>query len=161
MKILFKFQVNRMKIEDFRITTLVDLGPMLTFWSMLTLKIFRWLNSVIWNINPLQISSQWDENWRFQKFHQNCWPLACDDLLVHVDHKNNWLVEFSDPKYKSSSNFKSIGWKLRFLEISPKLLTFGICWHFDLKNNKFLPYDKLHHVVKFCEDRFKIVTCRR
>ena len=29
------------------------------------------------------------------------------DLLVHVDLKNNWLVEFSDLKYKSSSNFKS------------------------------------------------------
>ena len=33
MQILFKFQVNRMKIEDFRNTTWdVDLWPMLTFW---------------------------------------------------------------------------------------------------------------------------------
>ena len=31
------------------------------------------------------------------------------DLLVDVDLKNDWLVQFSDPKYKSSSNFKSIG----------------------------------------------------
>ena len=38
--ILLKFQVNRMKIEDFRNTTLVvDLGPILTFWSTLTSKI--------------------------------------------------------------------------------------------------------------------------
>ena len=28
------------------------------------------------------------------------------DLLADVDLKNNWLVEFSDLKYKSSSNFK-------------------------------------------------------
>ena len=37
------------------------------------------------------------------------------------------------------------------------LLTF---WPFDLKNNSLLSYDKLYHVVKFCEDRLKIVTCR-
>ena len=29
---------------------------------------------------------------------------------------------------------------------------------FDLKNKRLLPYDKLYHVVKFREDRFKIVT---
>ena len=76
---LFKFQVSRMKIEDFKNTFLVvDLGTMLTLWS--------------------------------------------------VDLKNNWLVDFSDLKYKCSSNFKSIGWKLRISEISPKLLTFGLCW---------------------------------
>ena len=77
-----------------------------------------------------------------------------------VDLKNNSLVEFSDLKYKSSSKFKPMGWKLRILETSPKLLTFGLCWPFDLKNNWLLPDDKLHHVVKFLEDRFKIVTCR-
>ena len=49
---------------DFRNTTLVvDLGTILTFWCMLTSKIIGCLNSVIWNINPLQISSQSDENW--------------------------------------------------------------------------------------------------
>ena len=106
MQLLFKFQDNRMKIEDFRnLTQVVDLWPMLIFWCMMTLK-------------------------------------------------NNWLVEFSDLKYKSSSNFKSIRWKLRILEPSPRLLTFG------LKYNRLLPYDKVFHVVKFCEDRFKIVTCR-
>ena len=31
------------------------------------------------------------------------------ELLVYVDLKNNWLVQFGDLKYKSSSNFKSIG----------------------------------------------------
>ena len=57
MQILFKFQVNGMKIEDFRNTTLVvDLGPMLTS------KIIGWLDSVTETINPLQISSQSDEN---------------------------------------------------------------------------------------------------
>ena len=29
------------------------------------------------------------------------------------------------------------------------------------KNNGLLSYDKLYHVVKFREYRFKIVTCRR
>ena len=59
MQILFKFQINGMKIENFRITTfVVDLGPMLTFWSMLTSKIIGWVNSVTWNINPFQISSK-------------------------------------------------------------------------------------------------------
>ena len=54
MQILFKFQVNEMKIEDFRNTS----------WVV--------------------------------------------DLLVEVDLKNNWLVEFSDLKYKSSSNLKTL-----------------------------------------------------
>ncbi len=49
---------------------------------------------------PLQISSESDENWQLS---------AYVDLLADVDLKNNCLVEFSDLKYKSSSNFKSIG----------------------------------------------------
>ena len=61
------------------------------------------------------------------------------DLLANVDLQIICLVELSDLKYKSSSNFKSIGWKLRILEIPPKLLTFGLCWPFDLKNNRLLP----------------------
>ena len=113
-----------------------------------------------WNINPFQISNQLDENRGFQKYHLtgSCWHWAHVDLLADVDLHNNWLLEFSDLKYKSFSNFKSIGWKLRILEISPKLLTF---WPLDLKNNRLFPYDKLYHVVKFREDRFKIVTCRQ
>ena len=47
------------------------------------------------------------------------------------------------------------------LEIKPKLLTFGLCREFDLKNNRLLAYDKLYHVVKFREDRFKNVICRQ
>ena len=40
LQILFKFQVNRMKIEAFRNTTgVVNLSSILTFWSMLTSKI--------------------------------------------------------------------------------------------------------------------------
>ena len=34
------------------------------------------------------------------------------------------------------------------LEIPPELLTFGLYWPFDLKNNRLLLYDKLYHVVK-------------
>ena len=83
MKSLFKFHVNRMKIEDFRNTALVVvLGPMLTFWSMLISKTIGWLNSLTWNVNPLQISSQLDENWGIWKSHLSCWPLAYVDLLT-------------------------------------------------------------------------------
>ena len=49
MQLLFKFQVNRMKIDNFR-------------------------------------------------------TLAYVDVLVDVDLKNNWLIEFNDLTYKSSSN---------------------------------------------------------
>ena len=154
MQLLFKFQVNRMKIEDFRNTTLVvDLGPMLTFWSMLTSKIIggwiQWPDMQI--LFKFQVNRMKIDNFR---------NLAYVDLLADVDLKNNWRVEFSDLKYKSSSNSKSIGWKLRILEISPKMLTFGLCWLFDLKNNRLLAYYKLYQVVKFPQDRFEIVTWR-
>ena len=153
-----------MKIEDFRNTTLVvDIGPMLTFWSMLTSKIIGWFNSVTRCATPLQISRESGENWGFYNYHLSCWPWAYVDLLVDDAFKNYWLVEFSDKKYKRSSNFKSIGWKLRILEIRPKLLTFSLYWLFDLltSNKRLLPDDKLYHVVKSREDLFKIVTWRQ
>ena len=51
-----------MKTEDFGNTTLVvDLGTILTFWSMLTTKIIGWFNSVTKYATPLEISSQSDE----------------------------------------------------------------------------------------------------
>ena len=121
---MFKFQVNRIKIEDFRHLADVDL------LIYVDIKINRWFNSVTWYVNAFQISSQLDENWEFRKYHLSCWPLAYLDLLVGVDLQNHWLVEFSYLKYKSSSNFKSIGWKLRILKIPPLLLTLGICWPF-------------------------------
>ena len=98
LQILFKIQVNQMKIDNFRNLAYVDF-------------------------------------------------LAYVDLLANVDLKNTLVVEFSDLKYKSSLNFKSIGWKLRILEIPSKLLTFGLCCplayvdllaNVDLKNNWWL-----------------------
>ena len=129
MQILFKFQVNGMKIEDFKNSSLVvDLWPMLTILSMLTLKIIagwiQWPKIYVlfkFQVNRMKIEEYWNNTC--------CWPLVYD-LLDDVDLKNNWLVEFIDLKYKSSSNFMSIRWKLRILEISPKLLTFGLCWSF-------------------------------
>ena len=105
-------------------------------WKMKILVIWKiccpfdlknnWLvNSVTKNINPLQIWSQSVEKWGFLKYHLSCWSWTYVDLLATVDLKNNFLVEFSDLKYKYSSNIKSTGWKLRNLEISPKLLTFS------------------------------------
>ena len=55
MKMLFKFQVSRMKIEDFRILAYVDL---LVYDN---LKINRWLSSATTYAKGLQISSQLDE----------------------------------------------------------------------------------------------------
>ena len=59
------------------------------------------------------------------------------------------MVEFSDLICKSSSNFKSIGWKLRILEIPPSLLTLGyvdLLVDVDLKNN---------WLVEFSERKYK------
>ncbi len=120
MQLLFKFQVNQMKIDNLRNLTDVVL------LAYVDLENNWWLNSVTWYANPLQISSQWEENWGFQKYHLSCWPWAYVGLLVYVDLKNNWPVEFSDLTCNSSSNFKSIGWKLKILEIPAKLLTFGL-----------------------------------
>ena len=62
MKMLFKFQVNRMKIEDFRKFGLLAYVDLLAY---VYLKISRWLNSVTSYVNGVQISSQLDENWQF------------------------------------------------------------------------------------------------
>ena len=59
MQLLFKFQVNRMKIYNFINSAYVEL------LAYVNLQNNRWLNSVTWNIYPLQISSQSDENWGF------------------------------------------------------------------------------------------------
>ena len=55
--------------------------------------------------------------------------------MASVDLQNNWLVEFSDLKWKSSSNFKWIRWKLTILEVRP-ILTFWA--YLDLQNNWWL-----------------------
>ena len=58
-QLLFKSQVNRMKIDNFR-------NPADVFLADFDLKnIIGGFNSVTWNINPIQISSQSDENWGF------------------------------------------------------------------------------------------------
>ena len=51
--------------------------------------------------------------------------------------------------------FLFYGMKIEGLRNLTDLLTFG------LKNNRLLAYDELYHVMKFHEDRFKIVACRR
>ena len=87
-----------------------------------------WLNSMTWCANPLQISSELDENWGFQKYHLRCSVFT----LGLCWSQKYWLVEFSDLKYISSSNFKSTRWKLRISEIPPYSLTFGRCWPFGI-----------------------------
>ena len=79
MHMLFKFQVNRIKIEDFRHLAYVDL------LIYVDIKNNRWFNSVTWYVNAFQISSQSDENWEFLKYNLSCWPLAYVDLLVGVN----------------------------------------------------------------------------
>jgi len=76
---LFKIQVNWIKIEDFRNLTYVDVFGL-------------------------------------------CWP------------QNSKVVQFSDIKFKWSSNLKSIGWKLRILE---NMAQFGLL-AYDLKISRWL-----------------------
>ena len=76
MQLLFKFQVNRMKIDNFRRPAYFDLLAYVDFQKN------WWLNWVSWDENPLQISSQSDENWGFWKSHLSCWPLDYVDLLT-------------------------------------------------------------------------------
>ena len=65
MQMLLKFQVDRMKIEI--LENLAQIG-LLAYFDLLAyvyLKINRWLNSVTWYANGLQISRQLDQNWGF------------------------------------------------------------------------------------------------
>ena len=59
MQMLFKFKVNRMKIEEFINLAYVEL------LVYVDLKINRWLSLVTTYANGLQILSQSDENWQF------------------------------------------------------------------------------------------------
>ena len=59
IQLLFKFQVNRMKINNFRNSAYVDL------LANMNLQKNWWLNSETWSANPVQISSQLDENCGF------------------------------------------------------------------------------------------------
>ena len=66
-----------MKIEDFRNTTfVVDLGTMLTFWSMLTSKIIGLLNSLTWKkiLFKFQVNRMKIENFRNKTEVVDLWP---------------------------------------------------------------------------------------
>ena len=76
-----------MKIEDFRNTTLVvNLGPMLTFWSMLTSKVIgAWIP---WP--DVQMVFKFQVNrMKIEDFRNSTLVV---DLLVDVDLKNNCLA---------------------------------------------------------------------
>ena len=64
-----------MKIDNFRNSAHVDV------LAYVDLKNNLWLNWVTWHANPLQISSQWVENWGFSKYHPSCWPWAYVNFL--------------------------------------------------------------------------------
>ena len=68
-------------------------------------------------------------------------------------------MELIDLICKSSSNFMSIGWKLRILGNWQSCRPLADVDLFT-SNNRFLPNYKLQQVVKFRENPFKIVTCR-
>ena len=57
MQMLFKFQVNWIKIEDFRNLADVDVLVYVDLFAYVDLNISRWLNSMTWYANGLQISS--------------------------------------------------------------------------------------------------------
>ena len=62
MKILFKFQVNQMKIDNFRNLADVDLLAYDDLLTTVDLKNDWWLNSMTLNTNFLQISRELDGN---------------------------------------------------------------------------------------------------
>ena len=65
VQILFKFQVNRLKIGNFWNFACVECLVYVNLLAYVDLKNTCSLNSVTWYANPLQISSQSDENWGF------------------------------------------------------------------------------------------------
>ena len=65
MQMLFKFQVNLIKIEDLEPLAQIGLLAYFDLSAYVYLKVNRWLNLVTWYANALQISSQSDENWGF------------------------------------------------------------------------------------------------
>ena len=92
MQTLFEFQVNRIKIEDFRNSAHVDI---LVYVDLLAhgdlKKNNRWLNSMTRNVNPFEISHQSDEKRILENLAQ-IGILAYVDLLAYVYFKiNRWL----------------------------------------------------------------------
>ena len=101
MQILFKFQVNRMKIEDFRDSTLVvDLWPMLAFCPKLTSKVIGgWIK---WPDLQLLFKFQVGEM-KIVNFRN----LAFVDLLT-----SKTIGFFLMPNSTIWWSFVKIGWKL-------------------------------------------------
>ena len=57
MEMVFKFQVNRMKNDNFRNLAIVDFLAWVHLLANVDLKNTWLLNSVTWYVNPLQISN--------------------------------------------------------------------------------------------------------
>ena len=75
MEIIFKFQVNQMKMDDFRNRTEdVDRSPILTFWWMLTSKFSDLICKSSSNFNSIG----WI--WTILEIRQSCWPF---DLKIN------------------------------------------------------------------------------
>ena len=97
---VFKSQVSWMKTDNFRNLDDVD-------FLMFRPQNNWWLNSLIWYANPVEISSQLDENWGFQKLHLTFWSLAYVDLFAYVDLIKNWCLN-------------SMNWYANSLQISTR-----------------------------------------
>ena len=128
MKMLFKFQVNQMKIEDLR--KFGPNWPILTFWLKLTSKfIGGWIQ---WP--DMQMLFKFQVNWiKIEDFRN----LAYVDLFVYVDlftngdHKNNkwllsviWYVNHFQISTQSDENWG-------FRKFGPNW-PFGLFWPFGL-----------------------------
>jgi len=139
MQLLFKLQVNQMKIDNFRKSA--------TLWPMLTSKrIGDWIQWLICKSSSKFKSIRW--KLRILEISPKLLSFDLDDLLVHVVLKNNWLVEFIELKYKSTSSFRSIRLKLRISEISPKLWLLDdvdLLVDVDLKNNWLVEFSDLKY----------------
>ena len=78
MQILFKFQVNQMKNDNFRnLTQVVHLGPTLTFftfWPQKTIGFFLITNSTMW--------------WSFVKIGLKLWPVGDWETDKRTEYQN-------------------------------------------------------------------------
>ena len=99
-----------------------------------------YLNSVTWYANPVQISSQSDENWGLTKLHLSCSPLDDVDLLAYADLKNNWWfysVSWNENPDQISVNRICI-YNFRNLAYVDFLVYVDLLAYSDLKNMRWL-----------------------
>ena len=115
-KSFFKFQLNRIKIEDLENLAQISL------LAYVYLKMYRWLNSVTWDENALQISSQSNENGGFSKIWPKLayWPMSTFWPMFISELVGGWI------------QWPDVQMFFKFKVNRIKIEKFGQCWPFGL-----------------------------